>query len=490
MIHEEGAVLRRQLEVQRLAFRRDGDPPAAVRVGRIDRLIEAVVGSADELVAALSADYGHRSPVQSLLADVVGPLPTIEHTRAHVARWMRPARRRSGPLAPLVGRSTLRRDPLGVVGIISPWNFPVTLTATPAAQAFAAGNRVMLKLSEVVPRTSDVLAAALEARFDAEELVAVRGGATVGRAFAGLPLDHLLFTGSVPVGAEVQRAAAANLVPVTLELGGKCPVVAVGGADLRRMGRRVMAQKLLNAGQICLAPDHLYVPEADLPAAVEALVAAASEMYPTLAANPDYTSVVSDAHRRRLEAHVADARAKGATVVEVNPAGEDLRSAAHKMAPTLLVGAAPGMTVMEEEVFGPVLPVLGYRDLEAVLDDIAGRPHPLALYVFGSDRASVERVIGGTRSGGVTVNDVGVHYMVEGLPFGGVGGSGMGRYHGRAGFETFSHARPVVTNRTRFSPNQMVAPPYGRLRRRAVAAGLDLERAVVGRRLAARRRDG
>ncbi|MCU1692612.1 MAG: coniferyl aldehyde dehydrogenase [Frankiales bacterium] len=469
------------LHAQRASHLADGPPSAAVRQNRVDRLLAVMLDEAENLVEALDADYGSRSRTQSYLSDVLGPLPSIAHTRKHLEAWMRPTPVSAGPLRALGGRAWVQWQPLGVVGIISPWNFPVGLALVPAAAAFAAGNRVMLKLSELVPATTEVMQRALAREFDPTELVAVTGGPEVGQAFSSLPLDHLMLTGSTATGRHVMRAAADHLVPVTLELGGKCPVVAGPGADLQELSRRVLAVKAMNAGQLCLTPDHVFVEEHREDELVAALSKRFAQMYPTLLGNQDWSSVVNGAQHARLVGLREDARAKGARVVELNPAGEDFagQQGAHKMPLTLLLDVRDDMAVMQEEVFGPLLPVLTYRQVEEVVQHVNAGEKPLAAYWFGPEGSERELFLERTCSGGVTLDDVVLHFTVEDLPFGGVGASGTGSYHGRTGFETFSHARSVLQAPRRVWPTSLMAAPYGPL----VQKGLRLAARTEARRV-------
>jgi coniferyl-aldehyde dehydrogenase len=462
----------------------EGPPSAEVRIDRIDRIVDLIVSNADALVETLNHDYGHRSSTQSMLSDVIGPLPGIKHTRKHLRGWMKPTRHRTGAMGMLGARAWIQWQPLGVVGVISPWNFPVGLTFDPVTQAFAAGNAVMVKLSEFVPETSELMRREIAARFDPDELWAVTGGPEVGAQFASLPLDHLLLTGSAGTGRLVQRAAAENLVPVTLELGGKSPVVVSPHADLVMVAERVMVGKSTNAGQLCLSPDYVFVPEGSQAKFVEHLRTAVTRMFPRILDNEDYTAVVNERHHARLVALIEDARAGGAHIETINPGGEDFsNNPHHKIAPTVVLDATPRMRIMREEIFGPLLPVLGYRSLDDVIAHINAGPKPLAAYYFGPDDEARRRFLEGTYSGGVTLNDVTLHYTVPGMPFGGVGESGMGYYHGRVGFETFSHGRGVLDAPRAFSPAKMLAAPYGPLTRRALRAMIGGERRAVARRL-------
>ena len=467
----ENSSLHQLLAAQRDACLSQGPPTYQERLERIDRLIYLLTANAEAFVEALRQDFGHRAPMQSLMTDVLGVLMPIKHTRRHLRSWMRP-QRKGGALQSLVsGRARVEWVPRGVVGIIAPWNFPVALAVQPLAAAFAAGNRAMLKLSEFAPRSGELLKEKIAEQFDDSEAVAVTGGPEVGAAFSRLPFDLVFFTGATGIARHVLQATAGNLAPTVLELGGKSPVVIGPNADLALAAQRIAFGKTLNAGQICLSPDHVFVPAQRKQAFMEAMADALAKLYPSLLGNEDYSSIVNERHYQRLQGYVRDAQEKGATVVEVNPAGEDFSAQPHhKMPPTLLGDASAEMLAMQEEIFGPLLPVLGYEAIDEVIDQVNRRPRPLATYYFGQEDATCRRFLDRTISGGVTINDVLLHVMNEDLPFGGVGDSGMGYYHGRAGFEAFCHPRSIASAPGR-SPNKLVSPPYGR-RFRAIAQWL------------------
>lgn len=448
-----------QFARHREAFARRPFPAAAERRALLDQLEAMVKDHAAEWAGAISRDFGGRSRHETQLLEVFPALEGIRHARRHVGRWMRP-QRRSTSLWFLPGRSSVVPQPLGVVGIVVPWNYPLYLAVGPLVAALAAGNRAMVKMSETTPATGELLARLAERHFPGGEVTVANGGPEVAQAFCRLAFDHLLFTGSSGVGRHVMRAAAEHLTPVTLELGGKSPALVGRGFPVAEAADRVMFGKCLNAGQTCIAPDYALVPEESVAAFVEAARLAVARLYPTLAANPDYTAIVDARHRERLARLVADARAKGASALEVNPGAEDL-AAAGKFAPTLLTGVDASMAVMREEIFGPVLPVVPYRALDEAIAYVNARPRPLALYVFEHDGAAVDRVIALTVSGGVAVNETIVHIAQDDLPFGGVGESGMGRYHGREGFDTFSQ-RKSVFRQSRLNGLKLFRAPYGR----------------------------
>ena len=454
------------LEAQRRAFAAEMPVGLAVRKDRLRRLAAMVADNAAPLCDAMSEDFGHRSREQTMIADIAGSIAPIAHAIRKLERWARPERRAvQFPLGLLGARARVDYQPKGVVGVIAPWNFPVQLVMGPLAGIFAAGNRAMVKSSEFTPTTAALLETLCPHYFAADELAFFSGGADVGKAFAALPFDHLIFTGATGIGRHILHAAADQLTPVTLELGGKSPVILGQSAQVARATERVAIGKMLNAGQICLAPDYMLVPEARERAVVDGLKSAASAMYPTLIANPDYTAIINDRHYARLNDWLDDARAKGATIETVNPANEDFAHAnTRKMPLHIVTDVTDDMTIMQEEIFGPILPIRRYSGgIDAAIDEVNRRDRPLGLYYFGEDAGERQRVLDRTISGGVTVNDVVFHVSIEDLPFGGVGPSGMGAYHGIDGFRTFSHARAVYRQ-----PSIDVAkiaglkPPYGR----------------------------
>jgi coniferyl-aldehyde dehydrogenase len=411
----------------------------------------------------------------SLVTDIMSSVKPIKHAMKHLDAWMKPeSRPLDFPLKLLGAKARIEFQPKGVVGIISPWNFPINLAFSPLAGVLAAGNRAMIKPSEFTPVTSALMKELIEATFDETEIAVITGGAEVGKAFSELPFDHLVFTGGTGIGRHVMAAAARNLVPLTLELGGKSPTIISRTADIGLATERIAMGKMMNAGQICLAPDYLLVPQEQEAAVVEGLKTATTKMYPTLLANPDYTSVLGARHRERLEAHVADARAKGATVEIVNPANEDFsKQNTNKMPLHIIRNPTDEMTVMQEEIFGPLLPVRTYSTIDGAIDEVNRRDRPLGLYFFGQDKAEETRVLDRTISGGVTVNDVIFHISAEELPFGGIGPAGMGSYHGHDGFKEFSHKKSVYTQpKLDLAGLAGFKPPYGEKTRKALAREL------------------
>ena len=376
---------------------------------------------------------------------------------------MKPEKRKvMFPLGIFGARGRIEYQPLGVVGCISPWNFPVQLTFAPLGGIFAAGNRTMIKPSEFTAKTSELMQELFAAEFDEEEVAVCTGGPDVGGAFSRLPFDHLLFTGATSIAKHVMRAAAENLVPLTLELGGKSPVVIGRSADMELAATNIMAGKTMNAGQICLAPDYVFLPEESRDEFVEAARNSVAKMYPDIKDNPDYTSIVNERHYDRLNGYLDDAREKGANVVEINPADEDFsQQQHHRIPPTIVLDPTDDMQVMQDEIFGPILPVKQYQDVNETLDYINDHDRPLGLYYFGQDKAEENKVLTHTTSGGVTVNDVVMHVAQEDLPFGGVGPSGMGSYHGYDGFRNFSHAKAIYSqSKTVSKLAAAMRPPY------------------------------
>jgi len=453
------------LRRQKAAQLRDGAPSAALRIDRLNRCIDLLVRYRSEIEAAVNADFGARSSHATAFTDIASSIAPLKHARDHVKRWMRTERRGTTPriLSLLGAKAEIRTQPKGVVGVISPWNFPINLTFAPLAGVLAAGNRAMIKPSEVTPLTSELLQQMIAGAFDDAEIAVVTGGPAVGQAFSSLAFDHIIFTGATAIGRRVMQAAAANLVPVTLELGGKSPVVLGRSTELSTAAARIMNGKTLNAGQICLAPDYVLAPAEQIRGFVAAAKSAVAEMFPTIRDNPDYTAVVADRHYARLSDYLDDARAKGAEIVEINPAGENLRQQPHRrMAPTLILNPTDDMKVMQEEIFGPLLPVKSYRQIDEAIDYINAHDRPLGLYYFGSDAAERDLVLDRTTSGGVSVNDVVMHVAQEDMPFGGIGPAGMGAYHGHDGYREFSHRKAVFHQMKKdIGPLRMLRPPFG-----------------------------
>ena len=465
------AVLKRQ----RAAFTAALPEPMAVRRDRIDRAIALLIDYKDAFAKAVSADFGHRSTEQTLMTDIMPSVGALKHAKKHFEAWGRNERRKAMfPLGLLGAKAEVTYQPKGVVGVIAPWNFPVGMVMVPMAGILAAGNRAMIKPSEFTERVADVFAEAVPKYFAEDEIAVFTGGVEVGSAFSQLAFDHMIFTGATSVGKHLMRAAAENLVPVTLELGGKSPTFVSRSADKKKTGERIAMGKMMNAGQICLAPDYLLVAKDQEADVIESVKNGVAAMYPSLLANDDYTSVVNGRNYARLQGYLADAKAKGAELIEVNPAGEDFGgSNGNKMPLTILRNVNDDMKVMQEEIFGPILPVMTYDTLDSAIDYVNAHDRPLGLYYFGNDKAEEQQVLDRTISGGVTINDVLFHNAMEDLPFGGVGPSGMGNYHGQDGFKTFSHCRAVYRQSgLDIAKLSGFKPPYGKQTRSTLAREL------------------
>jgi coniferyl-aldehyde dehydrogenase len=452
--------LQRLFVVQRAAFAAERNPSYAVRLDRLDRIEALCDGHEAEIVESIAEDFGARPGQETRLAELFMIRTGVRHTRRHLRAWMR-TRSVSTPLYLWPGKSRVLRQPLGVVGVISPWNYPVQLALLPAVAALAAGNRVMLKPSELTPRTSALLERLGAQYFSPAELAVVNGGPDVGTEFSRLPFDHLFFTGSTAVGRKIAASAAERLTPVTLELSGKSPALIHPGADLAAVAPRLLTGKLLNAGQTCIAPDYALAAEHRIDALATELGKAFAAMYPMLRDNPDYTSIINDRHYGRLTALIEDARRKGAKVITLDSDAALQVDRARKMSPTLLVGVNDGMAVMQEEIFGPILPIESYSTLDEAIARINARPSPLSMYLFGGDAAARRRVLDQTIAGGVTIDDTLLHFSNDSLPFGGVGMSGIGAYHGERGFLTFTHQKAVFVQ-PRYALTWMLRPPYGK----------------------------
>ncbi|HSW83756.1 MAG TPA: coniferyl aldehyde dehydrogenase [Usitatibacter sp.] len=450
--------LREAFERQRHARHSTSTPTYRERIAALAALESMLRSATPELCDAVDADFQGRAAEETRLLEIFPALEGARHARRHLRRWMRPQRRATSVWF-LPGRSRVMFQPLGVVGIVVPWNYPIYLAAAPIVSALSAGNRILVKMSEAAPRTGELFAALVARHFDPARLSVVNGGPDLAREFVSLPFDHLLFTGSTAVGRDVMRAAAENLTPVTLELGGKSPAIVGRDIDIAQAAGKIMYGKCLNAGQTCIAPDYALVPEERIEDFVAAARASVERMYPQLAKNAQYSSIVNARHRERLASLLDEARRAGTRIEEVNPGGGDM-SGSPKVAPQLLVSADPGLRVMREEIFGPLLPIVGYGDAADAIAYVNARPRPLALYVFDHNEQTIARVLDETVSGGATVNETILHIAQDDLPFGGVGPSGMGEYHGRAGFETFSK-RKAVFRQSRLNLLGLFRPPYG-----------------------------
>lgn len=447
--------LDRLFAAQRAAYAANPMPPADQRQQWLKALRELLSNERQALVEAISADFSHRSADETLLAELMPSLHGIHYASRHLKGWMKSSRRKVG-MAFQPASAKVVYQPLGVVGIIVPWNYPLYLAIGPLVGALAAGNRVMLKLSESTPATGQLLKTLLGRIFPEDLVCVVLGEADIGVAFSRLRFDHLLFTGATSIGKHVMRAAAENLTPVTLELGGKSPAIVSHDVPLKDAAERIAFGKTLNAGQTCVAPDYVLVPQDRVGAFVEAYRQVVNSFYPTLADNPDYTAIINERQLARLNGYVSDATSKGALLIPLFEQGQGRR-----MPHSLLLNVTDEMTVMQDEIFGPLLPIVPYQDLDQAFAYINQRPRPLALYYFGYDKREQDRVLHETHSGGVCLNDTLLHVAQDDMPFGGIGPSGMGHYHGHEGFLTFSKAKGVLIKQ-RFNAAKLIYPPYGK----------------------------
>ena len=448
------ASLTKLLERQRSAFNTAPLPSAETRLGWLKTLRALVTSEQEALADAVSRDFGNRSRDETLFAEILPTLQSIDHARRHLRRWMKPSRRPLG-IAFQPGSAQVFYQPLGVIGVIVPWNYPIFLALGPLIGALAAGNRVMIKMSEATPATSQRVKDLLARAFPADLVTVVLGEADVGAAFSRLPFDHLLFTGATSIARHILHAAADNLTPVTLELGGKSPAIVSQTVPLEDAAERIAFGKTMNAGQTCVAPDYVLVPEDRVEGFVEAYRRAIGRFYPRLEDNPDYTSIINPRQQARLNSYLDDARSKGAQLIPLFDRGQERR-----LPHTLLLDVRDDMLVMQDEIFGPLLPIVPYRRIDDAIAYVNARPRPLALYYFGYDREQQRRIVSQTHSGGVGINETLLHVAVSDLPFGGIGPSGMGHYHGHEGFLTFSKAKAVL-RKPRFNATRVLYPPYG-----------------------------
>ena len=438
-IHE----MQRVLESQKKHFIKEGFPTIELRIDRLNRLKNLIIENRYRFVDALNEDYGNRSKNASIMTDVYSIIPEINHAIKNIKKWTKIEKRSSNfPFSIFGAKSYLKYEPLGTIGMVSPWNFPVNLSFGPLAAIFAAGNQVMHKPSELTPITASLLKDLCDESYDENEFSTFLGGPEIGEAFTQLHFDHLLYTGSGNVGKHVMKSAAQNLVPVTLELGGKSPVIIGKSADMKVSAKRVMFGKTLNAGQICLAPDYILVHSDNKDEFISEVENAVKEFYPSIKNNDDYSSIINQRHYDRINLLVEDAKEKGATVQEINPSNEDFsQQEFYKIPPTVITNTSNDMMVMNDEIFGPVLPIVEYDDISEALSIINSKDRPLGLYYFGNDKNEENNVMDNTSSGGVTINNVIGHIQQTDLPFGGVGPSGMGRYQSFDGFKNFSNPR-------------------------------------------------
>jgi coniferyl-aldehyde dehydrogenase len=457
--YDVNPVLHQILARQRAAFLRDGPPSLERRSADLARLRAAVIARRAAIGRAIDADFGHRSRHETAAMEMVTLVQGIDYLHRNLRRFMAPARRRVAPTFSFA-RARIEYQPLGVIGIIAPWNYPLSLALMPLATAIAAGNRAMLKPSEFTPETGRLIAALLADAFPGDQVAVVEGDAAAGAAFAALPFDHLLFTGSTAVGRAVMRAASENLVPVTRGRGATGRDRGPRGGPHDRTAASIAYGKLANAGQTCIAPDYAMVRAEEVKAFAAAYGRAVEALYPDGPASKDYTSIINDRHVDRLRRLLDDARAKGAWVAEVGKRPESAQGRPRTLAPVLILGATGDMAVMQQEIFGPILPILAYATIDEAIAYVNAHPRPLALYYFGDDDAGRSKVLARTTSGNVGINSTLMHYAQDDLPFGGVGASGMGAYHGVEGFRRMSHAKGIYAQ-GRWSATGLMRAPFG-----------------------------
>ncbi|MHA3098681.1 coniferyl aldehyde dehydrogenase [Acinetobacter brisouii] len=447
------------LQQQKQAYQLYPMPSAKDRIERLNRLKAILVKYQDQFAEAISQDFGNRALGETRIGEILTCLEQIRYYRKHLTTWMKPEKRHISWLHQ-PAKGWVQYQPLGVVGIIAPWNYPLLLSIGPLICALAAGNHAMIKISSASAHFGKMLDKALSEAFPCELVAVVNGGGAISDAFSHLPFDKIIFTGSTSVGKTVMQAAAKNLVPVILELGGKSPVLVHHSMHMKDVALRVAAGKLWNAGQTCVAPDYIFLPKGKTAEFVEHFKTAVQHMYPNIANNQDYTAIINDKQYLRLHRYLEDAQLLGAKVIEINPKNE-LLSTQRKIAPTLVAGATTEMQLMQHEIFGPILPIMEYEDIEQVIDFINRRPRPLALYYFDFDQARADYVAERTHSGHFGQNMVLSHVAQDDLPFGGIGASGMGKYHGPEGFFNLSHERSMMSNPKLYSL-KFVLPPFNK----------------------------
>ncbi|MBO6765003.1 coniferyl aldehyde dehydrogenase [Maricaulis sp.] len=448
------------LEAQKTAFRGERHRPLDKRKADLERIANLCRNNPDAIAEAISKDFGNRAREESVLAEIAFVIQDAEHTKKHLAKWAK-TRKVGVPMTLLPGKAEIRREPKGVAGIVSPWNYPFQLAMAPLVAALGAGCRAMIKPSEYTPATAELMKRLLADAFEEDHVAVITGGPAVGEAFTKLKFDHLFYTGSTQVGRLVAKAAAENLVPVTLELGGKSPAIVTPDYPQDAAAKSIAWGKLFNAGQTCVAPDYVLAPKGSERNLGEAIINVAAHQFPDASSDDAYTAIVSDRHYDRLNAMIEEARKGGAEILQPEHDAQAAQ-AARKIPPTVVINPPVDAAVMTEEIFGPVLPMVGYSELDAAIDFVGDRDHPLALYVYSTDKTLAQRVLDETMSGGAAVNINLLHLSVPDLPFGGVGASGQGAYHGEAGFLTFTHERSVFST-GKWHPSRLLAPPYGKM---------------------------
>lgn len=453
--------LNQVLNAQKQAFRENPMPSLNERLANLKRLKAMVLKYENEICDAINADFSSRSKDETLIAEIMSVVSGINYCMKNLKRWMKPEKRHVNLLFQPASAKVVYQ-PKGVVGIVVPWNYPVFLALGPLCFALAAGNRAMVKMSEYTPRTSALIDKIISETFDASLVSVITGEADVAQEFTKKPFDHILFTGSTIVGSHVMRAASENLTPVTLELGGKSPAIIAPDAPMHDAVDRVCFGKSFNAGQTCVAPDYVLCPTDKVEEFVDYYKETFARLYPSIKDNHDYTAIIDDRQYQRLTTWIEDARSKGAKIIEINPANEDLNTGTRKLPLHIVLNPTPDMTIMQEEIFGPILPVMTYNSMNEAINFINDRPRPLALYYFGYNVEEQEHVLAKTHAGGVCLNDAIMHVALDDLPFGGIGPSGMGAYHGHEGFLTFSHAKSVLS-KPRLNSGKLAYAPYGKM---------------------------
>jgi coniferyl-aldehyde dehydrogenase len=451
--------MQRVYDAQKAAYRAHPMPGAQERIANVRRVKKALLKNLNALEDSLNADFGNRSKSETKMAEIMPSLEGVNYVTKNIKSWMKPSKRKT-PIQFKPGKATVYYQPLGVVGIIVPWNYPVFLAIGPLLAALAAGNRVMIKMSEFTPKTSELIKKIIAETYDEDHVSVVTGEAEVGMAFSQLPFDHLLFTGSTSVGRHIMRAASENLTPVTLELGGKSPCIVSDEIPVKDAAERIAFGKCFNAGQTCVAPDYVLIPRNNLEAFKVEFRNVVSSMYPTVKDNVDFTSVVNERQHKRLKSYLEDAKSKGASIEEINPANENFEGS-HKIPVTLVSDVNDDMQIMQDEIFGPLMCLVPYDTLDDAINFVNDRPRPLALYYFDYNQERCDFVLNNTHSGGACLNDTILHVAVDDMPFGGIGPSGMGHYHGQEGFLTFSKAKGVL-QKGKFYANRFIFPPWDR----------------------------
>tara|TARA_R110001592_G_scaffold258236_4_gene522034 strand:+ start:8234 stop:9679 length:1446 start_codon:yes stop_codon:yes gene_type:complete len=453
---------------QKTAFRKNPMPSLQERTANLKKLRKMLMDNQESIITTISKDFSNRSADETKLAEIMTTIHAIDYTLKNLKKWMEKDKKKISPLfQPATG--FVQYQPLGIIGIISPWNYTVALSMGPLVAALAAGNRSMIKMSEFTPATSALIERLIHDTFPQDLVCVVNGDASVATEFSSIPWNHLIFTGSTTVGRHVMRAAAANLTPVTLELGGKSPTIISDKADMDEAVQPIVFGKAFNAGQTCVAPDYILCPTNRVEHFADRFQHFFAQMYPTLKRNNDFTSIIDDRQHARLQSYLDDAREKGATIIECNHADEDMQKGTRKMAIHLVLNATDDMYVMQEELFGPILPIIATDSLDEAINYINERPSPLAFYYFGSDKKEQNYVLEQVPAGGVCINDTISHFAQEDLHFGGIGESGMGSYHGKQGFLTFSHSKSVFC-KNHFNSTKFAYPPFGTLIHKALFA--------------------